>query len=149
MWGLFLATIRLATLKCRLINKLLLCAVYLYGDYVQPRLAPCIKASTEINPPKTARGCPCRGAITMATHAFLSPYRMHNLSMYSWIGWLPFLGALQQNWFSGHEKTMYICFIFVVAVFCFVSSWLFVMVILMYAFIVLVLFSLSSGFWCW
>ena len=107
---------KLATLKCRLINKPLLCAVYLYGDYVQPRLAPCIRASTEINPPKTARGCPCRGAITMATHAFLSPYRMHNLSMYSWIGWLPFLGALQQNWFSGHEKTMYICFIFVVVV---------------------------------
>ena len=34
--------------------------------------------------------------------------------------------------------------------FCgFVSSWLFVMLILTYAFIVLMLFWMSSGFWCW
>ena len=117
---------KLATLKCCLIDKLLLCAVYLCGDYVQPRLAPCIRASTEINPPKTARGCPCRGAITMTTHAFLSPYRMPACQCTVGSGDFPVLGGLQQNWFCGHEKTMHICFIFVIVVavflFCFVLA---------------------------
>ena len=43
---------------------------------------------------------------------------------------------------SSSSSLLFVCFVVV-------ASWLFVMLILMNAFIVLVLFWSSSGFWCW
>ena len=47
-----------------------------------------------VNPPKTARGCPCGRVIkTTVTHAVLSPYRMHFVNV-----WLHTLADDQSFW---------------------------------------------------